>query len=177
MFHPLYLFNTAMLKNTLEDQSVALQPMFKALIKFFPLLLFDSECILCNRYVHFIINRQKRPGFFFASLQSKMGRLILQNSGLQTSVDSMVLVTGLTGNLPLVRIKSDAVLFIAAQLKFPWSLLVVFKIVPRFILDRCYDLIAARRYKIWGRTESCTVPDLINRQPFINSGEDHDGIS
>jgi predicted DCC family thiol-disulfide oxidoreductase YuxK len=37
-------------------------------------------------------------------------------------------------------------------------LLYVFLIVPKFIRDWFYDIIAKNRYRWWGKEESCWVP-------------------
>jgi predicted DCC family thiol-disulfide oxidoreductase YuxK len=138
--------------------------------RYFPLLLFDGECILCNRYVNFILNHQSEPGFYFSSLQSPIGQLIKQRVTVPVSADSLILITGLSDlDQPVIRLKSAAVLYIVSHLKFPWSLFAVFRILPDFILDSCYVLIAAYRYKVWGRTSVCqmTVPEYRHRFIYV----------
>ena len=136
--------------------------------RFLPLLLFDGECILCNRYVNFILNHQRDPGFYFSALQSPIGQLIKQSSTVPLSIDSLILLTGLTDlGQPVIRLKSEAVLYIVGHLKFPWFLFAVFRILPVFILDSCYGLIAANRYRIWGRTSVCQMTVSENRHRFI----------
>ena len=138
--------------------------------EFLPLMLFDGECMLCNRLVQFILRHQKKP-FFFGSLQSTVGQLVRQSAESKISSDALLVVTDIIETRPVVQIKSAAVWFILARLKFPWRLLIVFKLLPYFISDRLYDLVAAYRYKIWGRTERCLIPDPVYQQRFIdNSG-------
>jgi predicted DCC family thiol-disulfide oxidoreductase YuxK len=55
--------------------------------------------------------------------------------------------------------KSEASLRIAQGLDFPWSLLALFRIVPRALRDRLYDVLARNRLRIFGRRERCYVSD------------------
>jgi predicted DCC family thiol-disulfide oxidoreductase YuxK len=55
----------------------------------------------------------------------------------------------------------------AAGLGFPWSLVKVFGIVPRGLLDRVYEFIARNRFRLAGRTESCFLPTPEDRARFI----------
>jgi predicted DCC family thiol-disulfide oxidoreductase YuxK len=139
--------------------------------EFLPLLLFDGECIFCNRLIQFILRHQKNPDFFFSSLQSAVGQLVRQNTESMTVSESLLVVTAIIETRPVVYSKSPAVWFILARLKYPWRLVVVFRLIPRFISDRLYDLVAAYRYKIWGREEHCLIPDPSYQQRFIDNIE------
>jgi predicted DCC family thiol-disulfide oxidoreductase YuxK len=96
-------------------------------------------------------------------------QLVRQNVGRMTLSESLLVVTDVLENLPVVQSKSAAVWFILARLKYPWRLLIIFKLLPRFISDRIYDLIAAYRYKIWGRTAYCLIPDPVHQHRFIGN--------
>ncbi len=134
-------------------------------------MLFDGECVLCNRLVQFMLRHLKKSVFFYSSLQSKVGQLVKQSDDRLTLSDSLLVVTDIIETRPVIRLKSDAAWFIIANLKYPWRLLIIFKILPRFVSDGLYDLIAAYRYKIWGRSGHCLIPDPVNRQRFIDSIE------
>ena len=136
--------------------------------RFLPLLLFDGECILCNRLVQFILRQEKQAGLFFGSLQSTTGQLIRQSNPALTCADSLLVVTAINGRGAVVYLKSEAVLFIITHLKYPWRLLTMFKIFPRFFLDRMYDFIAVYRFKIWGRTTQCLIPEPADQSRFID---------
>ena len=136
---------------------------------FLPLLLFDSDCLLCNRLVQFVLHHQKTPVFFFAALQSPPGQLVRQHTTEAKLSDSLLLVTVIADSGPVVKSRSAAVWAVLARLKYPWRLLVIFKVVPAFIADRLYDLVAVSRYKIWGRAQHCLVPDPSDRHRFIDN--------
>ena len=119
-----------------------------------PVLLFDGVCNLCNASVAWVIRRDRKGVFRFASLQSDFGKACLEHFGPDARrFDSVVLVDG-----DLVRTRSEAVLEICRILGGFWRLLVVFRVLPRGLRDGVYDLVARNRYKWFGRKESCMMP-------------------
>ena len=64
-------------------------------------------------------------------------------------------------------VRSDAAIATAAQMGGLWRLAVVFKLVPRFLRDAVYGVIARNRYRWFGRRESCMVPDADVRRRFL----------
>ena len=65
-------------------------------------------------------------------------------------------------------IKSEAALLIAKELKFPWSMFQVFLIIPKFFRDPLYNFIAKRRYKWFGKKESCMIPTPELKSRFLD---------
>jgi predicted DCC family thiol-disulfide oxidoreductase YuxK len=106
--------------------------------------------------------KRDKPGLFrFAPLQSEVGQQLLKRLGVPEKVDSVVLVVG-----DRVYVRSDAALEIVRRLGFPWSLLAVFRVVPRPIRDVVYDWIARHRYQWFGRSETCWMPQAKWRERF-----------
>ena len=127
-----------------------------------PVVLFDGLCPLCDGFVLFVLRRDPREQFHFASLQSAYGQSLLRRHGLPTdSVDTMVLVQA-----DQAYTESSAVLRVAAGLRFPWRLLSVFLVVPPFIRNAAYRLMARNRYRWFGRREACAVPNPEWKQRF-----------
>lgn len=129
-----------------------------------PVLLFDGYCNLCSGSVIFIIKREKRDIFRFASLQSEFAKDLLSklNSG-ENIPDSIVLVEANE-----VYYKSKAALKVARRLKFPWSLLYIFIVIPPFFRDWMYDFIAKRRYRWFGKKQQCFVPQKDVQHKFLS---------
>jgi predicted DCC family thiol-disulfide oxidoreductase YuxK len=125
--------------------------------------LFDGVCNLCNAAVQFVIKRDKRDKFLFAPLQSSFGQQQLKNKKLST--DEFQTIVLLKNNKVFQR--SDAALEIAKDLKGIWPAIYVLKIFPRFIRDAVYNLISRNRYRIFGRTESCMMPDPNLKAKFL----------
>lgn len=115
------------------------------------ILLFDGVCNLCNKLVRFIIKRDQKTKFMFMSLQSVRGQSLLKQFGLpMDDFDSLVYIRD--GKYYL---KSSAILHILKELKGIWKLFFIFIIIPTFIRDFIYKIIAKTRYKIFGRQDSC----------------------
>lgn len=129
----------------------------------FSIILFDGVCNFCNNSINFVMDRDTNGAFKFASLQSDVGQELLMQKGLKTSdFDSIVLLKNGT-----VYQKSDAALEITRELNGLWSWLYIFKIVPRFIRDFIYNIIARNRYRWFGKTEACRLPTPELRARFL----------
>ena len=68
-------------------------------------------------------------------------------------------------------VRSDAVLRIVAQLPGAWRLMAWPRILPRALRDWCYDRIALNRYRLFGRYDSCLLPDPDHQSRFLDSAE------
>jgi predicted DCC family thiol-disulfide oxidoreductase YuxK len=128
-----------------------------------PILYFDGVCNLCNSFVQFVIRHDKQKRFMFASLQSEAGARALadmQQKNNKAIPDSMVLYYN-----GKYYVKSSAALQAARLLGGVLSLSSVFMVVPAFIRNPVYDLIARNRYKWFGKQDSCMMPtpDLQSR--------------
>jgi predicted DCC family thiol-disulfide oxidoreductase YuxK len=119
-----------------------------------PIILFDGVCNLCHRSVQFVLPRDKKGVFRFASLQSPVGQALLKKYGLSGGqTDSFVLV-----EKDRAYTRSSAALQVVKKLKGGWPLLTVFWIVPRPLRDFIYDYVARHRYQWFGKAESCWLP-------------------
>ena len=126
-----------------------------------PIILFDGVCNLCNGAVQMVIRHDKKKLFRFASLQSDAGQSLLAKYHLPANnFNSFVLVEN-----DRAYTSSTAALQVARQLSGPLKLLYGFIIVPPFIRNAVYGLIAKNRYRWFGKRESCMLPtpDLQNR--------------
>ncbi len=126
-------------------------------------VLFDGVCNLCSSAVQFIIERDKKGKFQFASLQSEYGQEQLMKYNLaDKNIDSIVLV-----EKGRVYVKSSAALHIAKKMDGLYPLAFVFIMVPPFIRNWVYDWIARNRYKWYGKKETCWIPTPELRARFI----------
>lgn len=129
-----------------------------------PVILFDGVCNLCHTAVQFVIARDPNRHFRFASLQSEYGQAIAQKAGLSsTDLSSFILYeNGVTYT------RSTGALKTTKGLSGGWPLLYAFIIVPGFIRDAVYDLIAKNRYRWFGKQESCWVPTPALKALFLD---------
>ncbi len=128
------------------------------------IILFDGVCNLCNGSVIFILQRERRSSFKFASIQSEAGKELLNWCGLPVDYNQAVILID-TGKTYL---GSTAALKIGQTLKFPWSLLSSAGfIVPKFIRDWIYNQIATHRYQWFGQRDVCMVPTESLKTRFL----------
>lgn len=127
-----------------------------------PILLVDGDCVLCNNSVNFLLRRERKPVLSFATLKSELGTALLKYFEVPENVDSMVLIKN-----HKVHIKTCAALRLTFYMKGLWPLLSVFVIIPPFLRNMVYDVIAARRYRQFGKTKACALIDLKYRKRFI----------
>ena len=129
-----------------------------------PIVLFDGVCNLCNSAVQFIIKRDKKKQFLFASLQGKTGQELLRKFKLPIDdLNSFILVEG-----DNFYSRSTGALRMLKKLGSAWKLLYGFIIVPKFIRDAVYDWIANNRYKWFGKKNECMIPTLELKARFLD---------
>lgn len=127
------------------------------------IVLFDGFCNLCSGSVQFIIKRDLKKVFKFASLQSAFGQQQLENFKIDKNIlHSIILVKG-----DQFFQRSDAALEIARQLNGAWSILYIFKILPRFLRDGLYTIIASNRYRLFGKKDACWIPTAELKERFL----------
>ena len=128
-----------------------------------PVILFDGVCKLCNGWARFIMRVDKSYQFKLCSVQSEKGQeLLKQYHYPQDHFDTMLLIMD---NHPYE--KSLAFLLIMKNLRVPFSLFYIFRVIPGFIRDWCYDRIAQNRYKLFGKYPSCPIDFSIDEKRFL----------
>lgn len=140
------------------------------------LLLFDGVCNLCDRSVQFIIRHDPKRKFRFASLQSDYAQNVLSPDRITPSErQSTLLPQAETAQFRTIVFilhgkaytRSTAIIKVMRELGFPWSLLTAFYAVPRSLRDKLYNFIASRRYRWYGKKDSCLVPSAELRDRFM----------
>jgi predicted DCC family thiol-disulfide oxidoreductase YuxK len=130
-----------------------------------PVVLFDGICNLCNQSVQFIINHNKKGNILFASQQSDIGKRLLEAYHLpQENINSFVFIY--QGKAYL---KSTAALEVAKHLDGGWRYLSLFMLVPKFIRDGVYSLIANNRYRWFGKSDACFMPSAALQVRFLSN--------
>jgi len=133
------------------------------------LVLYDGVCGLCDRFVQFLLRIDRRDSLRFAALQGPIGTRILQEAGRTTTALSTVIVVvdhGTKAQRLLDR--SDAGLFAIASAGGVYRAISALRVVPRFIRDAAYDLVARFRYRLFGRFDACPIPDERTRAKFLD---------
>ena len=126
------------------------------------IIYFDGVCNLCNHFVDFVLKYDKNDVLLFSSLQGKSAKTHLSESDL--SLDSVVLYEN-----GMVYKKSAAVSKVLKKLKMPYNIIgYIYGIIPFFIADVIYDVVAKNRYKLFGKKETCRLPTANERKRFLD---------
>jgi predicted DCC family thiol-disulfide oxidoreductase YuxK len=126
------------------------------------IVFFDGVCKLCNRFVNFLIRKNSRKNLLFATLQGSA----FQKAGINTWEQSMETVVFFDRGKTYIL--SSAALRALARLGGLWNLMLVFLIVPPIIRDNVYRWVAGKRYKWFGKMDSCRVPTPKEKEFFLD---------
>ena len=130
----------------------------------YPVILFDGVCNLCNSAVQYVIKHDAQKQFQFASLQSNFGQQVLAKYNLSnTNFNSFILLKN-----GKVYQKSTAALLVAKQLSGVIGWLYLFRIVPIFMRDGVYNIVAKNRYKWFGKQDACWLPTPQLKDRFLD---------
>ena len=126
-------------------------------------VIFDGECVFCNRWVDFLLRFDRHDVFRFAARQTASGASFIQQVGLpECGAGSIILVEH--GS---VLLRSDAVLRMMSLLGFPFSLARLFRLIPSTLRDSMYERFARNRLKWFGRRSTCRGPSEAERRRFL----------
>lgn len=125
-------------------------------------VFYDGECGFCNFWVQWILEKDKKDEFLFASLQSDFGQKFLTERALN-SIEFNTLYLWKPNHYYLI--KSKAVLKIANLLGGIYKISFIANVFPKQITDSIYDVISKNRKKL--ANQKCFVPDHNQRKKFI----------
>ena len=126
------------------------------------IIFIDGYCILCNRFADFVLKNDKQGKFKFATLQGN-AFMNLKKNMREPIQDSVILLS-----INVFYQKSDAVIRILGLLPFPYNLSRICILIPRLLRDYLYDVIAKRRTKLFGRKETCRLPQPHELGKFLD---------
>ena len=128
-----------------------------------PVILFDGVCNFCNYWVNFAIKRDRKKKLKFTTLQGQAARQLLSQYHINpTSLSSVIFI-----DKEKAYTQSSAAIRICKYLSGGWKLFYGFMIIPKFIRDFFYNIIARNRYKWFGKKETCMVPTPELRERFL----------
>ena len=121
--------------------------------KYNNVVFFDGYCNLCSNSVLFIIKNENLDELRFTSINSNFSKKFFKKNNInELEVNSILYLSN--GKL---YDKSDAALEILARLNFPYKLFYLFKIIPKFLRDKIYLVVAKNRYRIFGKKTKCFI--------------------
>lgn len=130
------------------------------------IVVFDGVCVLCSRWVRFLLKYDHDDRFRFASMQSASGHRLLREYGLDPQAPQSLLLLeqgrGYTDTEAIARVLGS----LEQRRWHALSAAILF--VPMALRDPIYRFIARHRYRIFGRTETCYAPSAEQRARFMS---------
>lgn len=129
-------------------------------------IVFDGECVLCSGFFRFMMQHDRSERFRFVLAQSDLGSRMYRALGLPTDdfETNLVIVDG------AVHQKLDAFAHAMRSIGWPWRVLAGVRWLPGFLKDPVYRAIARNRYSLFGRYQTCMIPDASVRARFLPGG-------
>jgi len=133
------------------------------------LVFYDGLCGLCDHFVQFLLPRDRRGVLRFAQLQGELARRELVPRGFDPrDLDTVIVIAGWGSGRQRILTRSRAILYAGRRLGGVWGALSrIAAVVPASIADRIYSLVARRRYRVFGRFETCPLPRPEWRERFL----------
>lgn len=126
-------------------------------------VIFDGVCNFCNGAVNFIIKRDPEGVFLFTPMQSDLSQELMSRHQIHNAgVDTFLLIKN-----DECFVFSSAALEIAKYLTGYWYLFNALKVIPEPVRDAFYKLFACNRYRLFGRKDTCMVPNENMESRFI----------
>lgn len=120
-----------------------------------PVIVFDGQCVFCSAWARLVLRFDRRGVFRLLPAQTPLGDALYRHYGLDPDhYETNILIEN-----GVARFKADGSMRMASLLGFPFVLANVFRILPRAVADALYDLVATNRYRLFGRSEVCYIPD------------------
>ncbi len=128
-----------------------------------PVIVFDGQCVFCSAWARFVLAVDRKARFRLLPAQSPLGEALYRHLGLDPkNYETNILIED-----GVAYYKADGSIRMAVGLGFPWSLAVVFRILPKRWRDGLYDLVARNRYRLFGRSDVCYAPRAEYRDRFL----------
>lgn len=127
-------------------------------------LVFDGVCLLCSRWIRFILRHDRAGRYRFAAMQSERGRALLGTHGLDPDDPNSLLLL----HDGRAYTDSDAILRVVAGFGGAWRAVRLLHAIPRRLRDPAYRWLARNRYRWFGRSEACWVPAPEHARRFLH---------
>src|SRR3954469_11429343 len=128
-----------------------------------PIIVFDGYCGFCTGWVRYVLRHDKQQIYRFISAQSPLGHALYVHYGLDPKdYETNILIAD-----GIAWFKSEASIRMAEGLGFPASLAAAFRILPRSLRDRLYEIVARNRFRLMGKRDSCYLATPVDSHRFI----------
>ncbi len=133
-----------------------------------PILMYDGFCGLCARITQFTLKRDPGGVFRFAAIQSAFaGNHIRAHGKEPDDLDTLYVLVDPGEASEKLLSRGEAAMYVLSRLGGPWTVVSWLRVLPHFLLDAGYNLVAKNRYRLFGRSDSCLLPKPEWRERFI----------
>lgn len=129
-----------------------------------PIIIFDGHCVLCSKWAQFVIGHDTSKKFKLLAAQSPLGHALYAHYGLDP-VDYQTNILIADG---VAWFESESSIRMLEGLGAPWSWFALARLLPRFIRDSAYALIARNRFRLFGRRDTCFAPTPDIKERFLD---------
>lgn len=127
------------------------------------LLFYDGVCALCNGAVKAVLRRDQAKLFYFAPLQGETAELARSvHPDFPSEIETVVYLR--EGELFL---RSRAVVLAAEELPYPAKMISWLRVLPAWLTDFLYGIVARTRYRVFGKYDACPLPPAEDRARFL----------
>lgn len=131
--------------------------------KDFPVVLFDSQCLLCNGFVRWIIHRDDERKLKFSGLQSTKSLHEIQKRQIPIPENGTAIL--LFRNHYLTE--ADAAIEIMRIAQFPSILINIIQAIPPSWQNRIYKWVSRNRYRFFPKRNYCPMPEPSEASRFV----------
>ena len=128
------------------------------------IIVFDAHCLVCSGWVRFLLARPGGSHIRFASMQGRTGSKLLADAGLDPNDPQSFLM--LDGGRSWQE--TAAILRVLDALGWPWKLAWAAWVIPAPLRDAAYRWLASRRYRLFGRSDTCMMPHPQDAGRFLD---------
>jgi predicted DCC family thiol-disulfide oxidoreductase YuxK len=128
-------------------------------------IVFDGVCLLCSRWVDFVLRHDRDGRYQLAAMQGQHGRALLLAHGLAADDPSSFLLV----HEGVGHTDTDAIIRVLAGFGRRWNAASwLLRAVPRFLRDPAYRWVARHRYQLFGKRAQCRLPDPVYAERFLD---------
>lgn len=131
------------------------------------IVFFDGVCRFCNATINSIMSRDTARRLKFSPLQGKTFAEVKTRHPELEGVDSIIVLVRKDG-VEKVYVRSRAAFQMYMRLPGIWKVIAWLRILPAWFCDPFYRLIAAMRYKLFGKLDACRIPTPEERAVFLD---------
>jgi len=126
------------------------------------IIYYDGFCVLCNNFIKWVVATDSKKKIKISIIGGEHYNKLLLNNPQIKDIDSVIYE-----NDDGVFFKGEAVRKIIQDLSTNKIIHMASNVVPLFLLNFYYNLVAKSRYKIFGKHDVCPMPPPEWRERFL----------